>query len=204
MFYLLNMNENVIVILAAGASSRLEQPKQLLPYGDDFLLTHTIKEAQRSRMPVIVVLGANANKIKQKIKTLELEIVENESWEKGLSSSIKSGMQKAIDNYPEMMNCILAVCDQPFISSLLFNELLDEKQRSGKQIVASSYAETSGTPCLFDKKYFPELLQLEGDHGAKTLLKKYASDVASVKFEKGRFDVDTQNDYEEFLKNQNQ
>ncbi|MGN6248663.1 MAG: nucleotidyltransferase family protein [Ginsengibacter sp.] len=204
MFYLLNMNENVIIILAAGASSRMQQPKQLLPFGNEFLLTHTIKEAQKSTLPVIVVLGANANEIEQKIKNLEVEIVTNNNWEKGLSSSIKAGLQKAIDNFAEMNNCILAVCDQPYISSLLFLELLDEKDRSGKNIVASAYADTLGTPSLFDKKYFPELLQMEGDHGAKTLLKKYASDVASVKFEKGRFDVDTQNDYEEFLKHQNQ
>ncbi|MGN6803001.1 MAG: nucleotidyltransferase family protein [Ginsengibacter sp.] len=198
------MNENVIIILAAGASSRMQQPKQLLPFGNEFLLTHTIKEAQKSTLPVIVVLGANANEIEQKIKNLEVEIVTNNNWEKGLSSSIKAGLQKAIDNFAEMNNCILAVCDQPYISSLLFLELLDEKDRSGKNIVASAYADTLGTPSLFDKKYFPELLQMEGDHGAKTLLKKYTSDVASVKFEKGRFDLDTQNDYEEFLKNQNQ
>jgi molybdenum cofactor cytidylyltransferase len=198
------MNENVIIILAAGASSRMQQPKQLLPFGNEFLLTHTIKEAQKSTLPVIVVLGANANEIEQKIKNLEVEIVVNNNWEKGLSSSIKAGLQKAIDNFAEMNNCILAVCDQPYISSLLFLELLDEKDRSGKNIVASAYSDTLGTPSLFDKKYFPELLQMEGDHGAKTLLKKYASEVASVKFEKGRFDVDTQKDYEEFLKHQNQ
>jgi|SRR5690242_18857654 molybdenum cofactor cytidylyltransferase len=198
------MNENVIIILAAGASSRMEHPKQLLPFGNEFLLTHTIKEAQKSTLPVIVVLGANANEIKQKIKNLEVEIVINDNWEKGLSSSINEGLKKAIDNFSELKNCILAVCDQPFISSLLFNELLDEKERSGKNIVASAYAHTLGTPSLFDKKYLPELLHLEGDHGAKTLLKKYSSDVASVKFEKGRFDVDTQKDYEEFLKHQNQ
>lgn len=204
MFYLLNMNENVIIILAAGASSRMQQPKQLLPFGNEFLLTHTIKEAQKSTLPVIVVLGANANEIEQEIKNLEVEIVTNNNWEKGLSSSIKAGLKKAIANFKEIKNCILAVCDQPFISSLLFLELLDEKDRSGKNIVASAYADTLGTPSLFDKKYFPELLQMEGDHGAKTLLKKYASDVASVKFEKGRFDVDTKKDYEEFLKYQNQ
>lgn len=197
------MNENVIIILAAGASTRMKQPKQLLPYESQTLLAHTIKEAQKSLMPVIVVLGANAKEIQGKIKSMQEEIVINEEWETGMSSSIKAGLQKALDNFHEMQNCILAVCDQPYISSVLFQQLVDEKKQVGKNIVACSYADTLGTPCLFDKKYFAELLQLEGDHGAKNILQKYRDDVAVVKFEKGEIDVDTKKDYEEFLKNKN-
>ncbi len=200
-FYLLNMNENIIIILAAGASTRMKQPKQLLPYESESLLAHTIKEAQKSLMPVIVVLGANATEIKEEIKKMEEEIMINEEWESGMSSSIKAGLQKALANFHEMQNCILAVCDQPYISSILFQELVDEKKQCGKNIVACSYADTLGTPCLFDKKYFAELLQLEGDHGAKNILQKYHHDVAVVDFEKGKFDIDTKNDYQELLKN---
>ncbi len=196
------MNENVIIILAAGASSRMNQPKQLLPYHQKSLLSHTIEEAQKSLMPVIVVLGANAQQIKAGIGSMEVEIVVNEDWKSGMSSSIKAGLQKALANFKEMQNCILAVCDQPYISSILFQKLVDEKKESGKEIVASSYADTVGTPCLFDKKYFDELLNLEGDHGAKNILQKYRNDVASVDFENGKIDVDTKKDYEELLKNQ--
>lgn len=196
------MNENVIIILAAGASSRMNQPKQLLPYHQKSLLSHTIEEAQKSLMPVIVVLGANAQQIKAGIGNMEVEIVVNEDWKSGMSSSIKAGLQKALANFKEMQNCILAVCDQPYISSILFQKLVDEKKESGKEIVASSYADTVGTPCLFDKKYFDELLNLEGDHGAKNILQKYQNDVASVDFENGKIDVDTKKDYEELLKNQ--
>jgi len=197
------MNENVIVILAAGASSRMQQPKQLLPYHNESLLSHTIKEAKKSLMPVIVVFGANAQKIKTQIRNLEDEIVVNEQWERGISSSIKGGLKKALANFKDMQNCIFAVCDQPYISSNLFQELVDQKKKSGKKIVACSYANTLGIPCLFDKKYFEELLKLEGDHGAKSISQKYRNDVASVDFEKGKIDVDTKKDYEELLKNQN-
>lgn len=196
------MNENVIIILAAGASSRMNQPKQLLPYHQKSLLSHTIEEAQKSLMPVIVVLGANAQQIKAGIGSMEVEIVVNEDWKSGMSSSIKAGLQKALANFKEMQNCILAVCDQPYISSILFQKLVDEKKESGKEIVASSYADTVGTPCLFDKKYFDELLNLEGDHGAKNILQKYRNEVASVDFKNGKIDVDTKKDYEELLKNQ--
>jgi molybdenum cofactor cytidylyltransferase len=197
------MNENVIIILAAGSSTRMKEPKQLLTYDNQSLLAHAIKEAQKSMMPVIVVLGANAKEIKPQIKNLEVEIVINEQWERGMSSSIKAGLKKAVANFPDMQNCILTVCDQPYISSILFQELVNQKKQSAKNIVACSYANTLGTPSLFDKKYLNELLQLKGDHGAKNILQKYHDDVATVHFENGKFDVDTKQDYEELLKNQN-
>lgn len=197
------MNENVIIILAAGASSRMQKPKQLLPYHDESLLAHTIEEAKKSLMPVIVVLGASLSEIKTQTRNLDDEIVINEEWKSGISSSIKAGLQKALAHFKEMQNCIFAVCDQPYISSNLFRELVEQKKKSGKKIVACSYADTLGIPCLFDKRYFEELLKLEGDHGAKSILQKYRNDVASVDFEKGKIDVDTKKDYEELLKNQN-
>ena len=127
------MNENVIIILAAGASSRMQKPKQLLLYQDEPLLTHTIKEAHQSLMPVIVVLGANADSIKVKIRSIEEEMVINEEWESGIASSIKAGLIKAFANFKEMQNCILAVCDQPYISSNLFLELVDQKKKVAKK-----------------------------------------------------------------------
>lgn len=136
------------------------------------------------------------------MQSLEEETVINDEWESGMSSSIKAGLNKALANFNKIKNCIIAVCDQPFISSLLFQELIDEKRRTGKNIIACSYAGTLGTPCLFDMKYFRELLQLQGDRGAKNLLQKYPHDVASIDFENGKFDVDTKRDYEELLKNE--
>ena len=195
------MNENVIIVLAAGASTRMQQPKQLLTYDDQSLLVHTIEEAQKSLMPVVVVLGAHSQEIMSDINDLEIDVEVNKNWESGMASSIKAGLEKAMEIYEEMENCILAVCDQPYISSVLFQELLDQKKTSGKKIVASSYAGTLGTPALFDKKYFEDLLNMQGDHGAKNLLQKYNEDVASVHFKKGEIDIDTKSDYEQLLKN---
>jgi molybdenum cofactor cytidylyltransferase len=184
------MNENVIIVLAAGASSRLQQPKQLLTYDDQSLL-------------VVVVLGAHSQEIMADVDDLEIDVVVNKNWESGMASSIKAGLEKAMEIYENMENCILAVCDQPYISSVLFQELVNQKKASGKKIVASSYAGTLGTPALFDKKYFEDLLNMQGDHGAKNLLQNYNEDVASVRFEKGEIDIDTKSDYDQLLKNRN-
>ncbi len=197
------MDETVIIILAAGNSSRMQKPKQLLPYHDRSLLVHTIKEAQKSLMPVVVVLGANSKEIMADINDMEADVVVNKNWESGMASSIRAGVERARAINTKIANCILAVCDQPYISSLLFQELVDQKTVSGKKIVASSYADTLGTPALFDKKYFDDLLNLQGDHGAKNLLQKYHLAVTSVSFEKGDIDVDTKSDYEQLIKNQN-
>ncbi len=197
------MNDTVIIILAAGSSSRMKEPKQLLVYKNQTLLCHIIAEAESSLIPVIIVLGANEQKIKTAIEIQKAEIIVNQKWQNGMSSSIKTGLKKALEMDNKMQNCILAVCDQPYVSSLLFTELVNHKIKTGKKIIACSYADTLGTPCLFDKKYFDELMNLEGDHGAKKLLQKYAGDVASVAFEKGKIDVDTKKDYEELLKNKN-
>ena len=197
------MNDTVIIILAAGSSSRMEEPKQLLVYNNQSLLSYIINEAQKSLMPVIVVLGAKEQKIKTAIKSQNVEIAINQTWQSGMSSSIKAGLKKALEMEKEMQNCILAVCDQPYVSSVLFTELVKQKIKTEKKIITCSYANTLGTPCLFDKRYFDELMNLEGGYGAKKLLLKYADDVASVSFEKGKIDVDTKKDYEELLKNKN-
>lgn len=198
------MNETVIIILAAGASSRMHEPKQLLPYRDKSFLAHTVTEAQKTLLPVIVVLGANASTIKSQTGMMAVEIVVNEKWKNGISSSIIAGLNKALERYKDSQNCIFSVCDQPYITSAVFLELVDQKKKSGKKLVASCYEDTLGTPCLFDKEFFGELLMLRGDLGAKSILQKYPNDVASVDFQNGKIDVDTRNDYEELLKNQNQ
>lgn len=193
------MNKTVIIILAAGNSSRMKEPKQLLAFGNKTLLSHTVSEAQKSGIPVIIVLGANEEKIKEQLKNISAQIVFNEKWEEGISSSIKAGIKKALENNIDSENCILCVCDQPYISATVFQQLTDKKNTSGKKIIASSYSDTLGTPVLFDKKYFSALMNLQGDEGAKKLLSVYKDDVAFISFEKGGCDIDTKNDYEELL-----
>ena len=112
-----------------------------------------------------------------------------------MASSIVKGLNELLRLNPNVEECILAVCDQPFVTSLVFENLIKEYHKTGKEITASAYSETLGTPVLFHKKYFDELLDLKGQEGAKKLIKKYQNDVVSIPFEKGSIDIDTEEDY---------
>jgi len=195
------MNNTGIIILAAGSSSRFGNTKQLLHFKGKTLLAHTIKEAaEAGAQPVVVVTGANADEISKEIQKERVEIVFNKNWEQGMASGIVIGLQNAIRLNKGLQNVIITVCDQPFVSSSLFQQLIQEQIKNKKHIVASAYADTIGTPALFTAKYFPGLMGLTGDQGAKGLLKKYSEDLATVDFPDGYIDIDTQEDYENLLR----
>ncbi|MCP2028260.1 molybdenum cofactor cytidylyltransferase [Flavobacterium sp. HSC-32F16] len=189
-------NKTAIIILAAGSSSRLGRPKQLLEYKESTLLKNTISEALKVHAAfVIVVMGANNEIIGKELNPAEIITCFNADWETGMASSIVKGLNELLLLNPDCKECILAVCDQPFVTNLVFENLISEYHKTGKGIIASSYSETLGTPVLFHKKYFDELLDLKGQEGAKKLIRKYAEDVISIPFEKGNIDIDTEEDY---------
>lgn len=189
-------NKTGIVILAAGSSSRLGQPKQLLTYKNTTLLKNTINEASLiPNVVIIVVTGSNHELIKEQIESEEIKISFNPDWEMGMSSSIAKGLSDLLLEYPQIEKCIFAVCDQPFVSTAIFENLIDQYNKTKKGIAASAYAETLGTPVLLDKKYFKELLELKGQEGAKKIINKFLDDTVAVPFEKGNIDIDTMVDY---------
>lgn len=186
-----------IIILAAGSSGRLGRLKQLLPYKNKILLQYLINEAKVSvANVVVVVLGANAEIIQTELQTKHIHIVINKEWNKGMSSSICCGINELQKISPGIQTAILMVCDQPFVTTLLLNDLIDIHQNTGKPIVTCSYDSTTGPPALFHKNLFPELLQLTGDAGARSIVQKYINEVATVSFPEGRIDIDTAADYE--------
>jgi molybdenum cofactor cytidylyltransferase len=194
-----NMKKTGIIILAAGNSSRLGQPKQLLAYKETTLLKNTIKEASLlSNTVVIVVTGSNHELIEKELQS-DIKISHNPDWETGMSSSIVNGLQHLLHLYPDIEKCIFAVCDQPLVTASVFTNLIDEQQKTQKGIAASEYASTLGTPVLFDKKYFAELLELKGQEGAKKIINKYLNDTVAVAFEKGSIDIDTEDDYNKLM-----
>ena len=190
------MNMNGIVILAAGSSSRLGQPKQLLKYRNKSLIRHVTDEAISSAAgPVMVVIGANATQVAAELNDAEALVRINEEWSEGMASSIRHGVKEMLKAYPDTQSVILAVCDQPFVSAPLFTALLAQKLATGKGIIASAYEGTLGTPALFGRKYFDQLRSLHGQEGAKKLLKLNAADVSGISFDMGKIDVDTPEDY---------
>ncbi len=191
-----NKNTTGVIILAAGASSRLGSPKQLLVYSGVTLLQHSIEVAQSSHAgSVIVVLGANADAINDELKHTTANIVVNPEWKEGMASTIRFGLQTLVELNPQIEVVILMVADQPYVTAVLLNNLMEVHRKEQRSIVASKYGTTFGTPVLFTKRFFPELLELTGDVGAKSLVRKYMKEAAFVPFPKGEIDIDTLEDY---------
>lgn len=188
-----------IIILAAGASSRLGTPKQLVPYNGRFLLLHAIYEALATGSPVIVVLGANANCIRPSIEREPVHVVVNPDWEAGPGTSISAGIKALDAQAPDANGVLLMLCDQPFADRCLLTALLKAKETSGKEIVACAYGSTIGVPVLFSHRYFDALQTLPPRKGAKSLLNLHSTDLTIISFPKGIIDIDTAKDYERCL-----
>jgi molybdenum cofactor cytidylyltransferase len=185
-----------ILILAAGNSSRLGEPKQLLRYKGKTLISNVV-DAATSVVPtrVTAVTGANAELISNELSKSSVSIVYNPHWQEGMSSSIRIGITHLKHKNPHLQGVILSVSDQPFVSSSLFLTLIETVKSTKKGIVASLYDNTFGTPVLFQKQYFDSLLCLKGVEGAKKLIKQFPEDVATIPFPQGGIDIDTQEDY---------
>lgn len=180
-----------IVILAAGSSSRLGQPKQLLHFQGKTLLRRMAEEALRVEgAEVRVVLGAGADRMREELAGLAVRTVVNQEWKTGMAGSIRVGLQDLL----RLEQCILAVCDQPYVNAALFEQLIENARESGKGIVATGFSGTWGVPVLFNSAYFEKLLLLEGQNGAKQLIKDHPNDLAVLPFEPAAIDIDTVED----------
>jgi len=194
------MEETGIIILAAGNSSRLGKPKQLLEYNGYTLLRNTIIQAKLVQdTTVIVVTGAYKKNIDEELAYTAAKVVYNPEWEMGMGSSIAVGLQQLQLSNPQITTCIITVCDQPFLTAQIFKDLVSRHKITGKGIVASAYGETWGTPVLFSNNYFKELENLNGHEGAKKMVQLYKDDVATVAFKKGAIDIDTIEDYNNLI-----
>ena len=197
----INNQHFAVIILAAGKSSRLGSPKQLLHFRGKNLLQHSIDIALGSiARQVIVVLGAEKEQIEQNLDQSKIFLLNNKDWQTGMASSIKFALKNLEKVMPEAEGAIFMVCDQPFVSSELLNNLIAKYLESRKSIIASSYDDTLGTPSLFHKSLFGDLSELKGDVGAKSLIKKYKNETESVAFKLGSIDIDTRENYLNLLK----
>ena len=187
-------------MLAAGASSRLGKPKQLLQYKGTTLLEHAVQLAVDAALnPIVVILGANAGLLSKEIKDYKATIVINKAWEEGMASSLIIGLQKILEIEPAINTVIIMVCDQPYVTVKLLQDLIAKHIETGRPIIASSYKNNLGTPALFNASIFSKLMQLKGDTGAKKILNKHPEWVAAIDFPMGEIDIDTAEDYNELL-----
>lgn len=158
------------------------------------MIQRAIEEALKSKADdLVVILGWKPELIQEGILSKNIDVVINENWEQGMASSMQAGLQ-FFEKEKHIDQMILMLCDQPYVSSSILNQLMEEKEKSEKGIVACSYSKTLGVPALFDQKYFQEMLQLKGSEGAKKVILKHPEDVFSIEFPEGEVDLDTEED----------
>jgi len=184
-----------VIILAAGSSSRLGQPKQLVKFRGKTLLQQTIDHADNFDFsPKILVLGANQDQITEQISLKNFQPVFNKGWNEGIASSLRVGITKAKILNTEIEHILILLSDQPFVSEELIKKLLESHSSVSNGITACKYGEAIGVPAIFSSHFFPDLLALEGDQGARKLIMKSQSEINIVPFLDGYFDVDTPED----------
>ena len=189
------MSQIGLVLLAAGESSRMGSPKQLLDYHGAPLLRHASEEALKCNCgPVIVVLGSKAAKIREVLEGLPVDIVENAEWWTGIGSSIRIGVSRA--EKLDLDGIILALADQPLVLHGTYNTLIMTWRVTKKPIVASQYAGTVGVPAFFSREYFCKLIALEPAQGCKGLILSNGNDTVRLDCAEAEADVDTPQDFE--------
>jgi len=185
------------VILAAGNSSRLGQPKQLLQFHGQTLVQRIVDAAEEAGCsPIVVVIGSDKDKVVREVKRTNAVIVENLNWNDGMGTSIRIGVQRLIDIAPNVGAIVLLVCDQPLVDSNTIEQLIALGENTKKAIVASSYAGTLGVPAVFDRSCAEELLALDDGSGAKPIIFSNHERVSEFPFPKGEIDIDIAADYE--------
>lgn len=185
-----------LILLAAGASTRMGSPKQLLTFNGETLIQLAVKTALRSQaFPVVVVVGAHKELVKLEIANMPAFLVENPDWEEGMGSSIRVGLEMIMQTYEAVEGVIIMLCDQPFVTTTYVNELITQFKNTKLPIVASKYKNTTGVPALFNRALFPELEALSGPEGAHKLIMAYQEELLSLPFPEGAVDIDTPADY---------
>jgi len=180
------------IVLAAGGSCRLGQPKQLLTLSDRETLVHSAVRSAREAdcAKVCVVTGAAHDQVAAAVSDLHPTIARNPDWSRGIGTSIRVGVSQLSD----LSAIVLLTCDQPSLDAQIIRALISRHEETGPAIIASHYANTLGTPALFPRSYFPKLQSLPDKAGAKILIEMAIERVERVDFPAGAFDLDSPSD----------
>ena len=180
------------VILAAGGSTRLGQPKQLLRHQSESLIRRAALAALAAGcLPTVIVTGKEHEQIANELTGLHVRVRHHPHWERGIGSSIRAGVEEALALQPALNALLIMVCDQPFVSADLLVALISARAKAGTKAAACTYADTIGVPALFDRVLFSALAGLSDQQGAKALLSAMDWEIARVEFPAGAIDIDT-------------
>ena len=177
------------MVLAAGGSSRYGQCKQLVEINGSSLVRLAVVKLS-SLFPhdrINVVIGADSEAVAQSVSDLPVNVVLNEHWQQGLASSLKAGLNSV---EPDCRAVMITLCDQVLVTEDHLRLLLDQWLANPSQIMASAYADTVGTPAIIPVEYYPQILALEGDAGAKSILNNNAGRVRTLPIPEAEFDLD--------------
>ena len=202
------------IILAAGSSSRMGEGrhKLLLPLAGRPVLAHVIEAALASQArPIIIVLGHHASEVRAQIATYATQsgviLIENKGYMQGMSTSMRIGLEFLMSiDIPQASSsagsALIMLGDQPMITPQIIDNLIKARHMSGKRIIAPLYDGKRGSPVLFDASLFPELLQVTGDEGGRSILERHRQEVAMVEVGNAiaNYDIDTWEAYQSVLK----
>jgi molybdenum cofactor cytidylyltransferase len=188
------------IVLAAGRSSRLGRPKQLLPVDGEPLIRQTLRHVLASSLDqVILVVGHEADEVRNAVAGLPVICVFNPDAAAGQSTSVRSGIAAV---RPEVEAAVFILGDQPGLDPNVIDALIGAWRESRPPVVAPLYADRMGNPVLFDRRVFPELVLLEGDAGARPVVRAYqeSGELQLVPIAGAAPpDVDTEADYEALI-----
>jgi molybdenum cofactor cytidylyltransferase len=189
------------VILAAGESTRYGQPKQLLDWKGEPFVRAVAMTALRARLsPVVVVTGANAERVESAVEDLDLTVVRNEQWKSGQASSIKAGIgQLTASSLPRVGGAIFLLADQPQMTTSVLRALAEKHAEGLYPVVAPMVMDRRANPVLFDRVTFSDLLTLEGDTGGRAIFHKHRVEYLPWHDNRLLLDVDTPDMYQRLI-----
>jgi molybdenum cofactor cytidylyltransferase len=190
------------LVLAAGESKRMGQPKMLLPFQGKTVIESVLEEALLSRLDkVLVILGSDREVIQEKIQSLPAETCFNPGYKKGMLSSVHAGLK----NLKAGTNAVcLLLGDQPHIRAAVIDHLIEAFDKSKQRIVIPVYSGRRGHPVIFSADYTREIFTLNPDIGLRELMRRHADDILEVEMKEAGVldDMDTPEDYERLRKKQ--
>lgn len=186
------------IVLAAGMSTRLGRPKQLLPLGDHSLIRQTVERVLAATLDeVFVVIGSEADAMRVALAGLPVRIVENPAFVSGQASSLCAGVE-ALDD--EIAAAVMLLGDQPEIDPAAIDAVITRWRATDAPVVLTAYRAGQSHPILLARELFPDLLEIEGDQGARDVIRRYQDRIATAPMDADApADIDTEEAYERLL-----